>query len=390
MDEQGCLRFNPIAALPDALTGGWLPGDERFDLITARRPLVEAIVARLVASSPGVSVRRSAAVTELLADHEGRVPHVRGVRTSTDGEITADVVVDAAGRRSPLGDLLVAAGCRRPAEEIDDVGYVYYSRDFHNRDGSLPPLVAPLSQFYGSYNIATLPADQGRWSVVLVASSADRAMRRAADVDVWERMIDAHPAARHWAAADERSDVVTFRRIEDRRRCLVVDGAPVATGVLSVGDAWACTNPSVGRGVAIGAMHAVALRDHLREPADPTSMTFDWSARTAEVVEPYWVDTHAFDTHRLRQIEAAIDGRSYDTDDPAWLLGRALAASAAVDPTMLRHLLDVTTVLSRGREVLARPGVAARAIELAPTAVALPSPDRDQLVELLGATSVAA
>jgi hypothetical protein len=32
----------------------------------------------------------------------------------------------------------------------------------------------------------------------------------------------------------------------DRLRSYVVDGAPVVTGMVSVGDAWACTNPSLG------------------------------------------------------------------------------------------------------------------------------------------------
>ena len=40
-------------------------------------------------------------------------------------------------------------------------------------------------------------------------------------------------------------------KIEDRVRNYIVDGVPVVTGVIAVGDAWACTNPSVGRGATI-------------------------------------------------------------------------------------------------------------------------------------------
>ena len=61
---------------------------------------------------------------------------------------------------------------------------------------------------------------------------------------------------------------MTMAKIEDRIRSLVVDGRPVATGVLTVGDSWACTNPSVGRGISIGMLHAVALRDTLHARAD--------------------------------------------------------------------------------------------------------------------------
>ena len=34
--------------------------------------------------------------------------------------------------------------------------------------------------------------------------------------------------------------------------------------MLSVGDAWACTNPTLGRGITLGLLHAVLLRDVLR------------------------------------------------------------------------------------------------------------------------------
>jgi 2-polyprenyl-6-methoxyphenol hydroxylase-like FAD-dependent oxidoreductase len=385
MDAGGCVRFNPLAALPSAVSGGRRPGDERFDVLTGRRPVVEAIVARLVAATPGIEVRRGAAVTELLVDHEAPVPRVRGVRTPA-GEVFADVVVDAAGRRSPVADLLVAAGCRRPIEQVDDVGYVYYARDFRNDDGSVPPLNAPVQQVYESFSVITVPADRGWWSVVLVAGSTDRAMRRASGVAAWDRVLAALPAARPWADADHASDVAVIRRIEDRRRQHLVDGTPAATGLFAIGDAWACTNPSVGRGMSIGAMHAVALRDHLRESAGDADVTsaLRWAARTAATVERYWTDTHNFDEHRLHEIQAQIDGRPYETDDRGWHLAQALAGAASVDPTMLRHYLDVAAVLDRGVEVLSRPGVAERAIELAPQARTLPGPSRQDLVELLG------
>ena len=101
---------------------------------------------------------------------------------------------------------------------------------------------------------------------------------------------------------------------------------------------------------------------------------------------PWWRDTHAGDVHRLRQMQAEAGGERYDSDDPAWRMGRALGAAAGQDPQMLRHLLDVTGVLARGVDVLARPGVAARAQELAHTAQPLPGPSRAELEDLVGAT----
>ncbi|MGY1671793.1 hypothetical protein [Geodermatophilus sp. SYSU D00710] len=43
------------------------------------------------------------------------------------------------------------------------------------------------------------------------------------------------------------------------------------TGFAAVGDAWACTNPSAGRGLSVGLLHAALLRsvvaEHLHRPA---------------------------------------------------------------------------------------------------------------------------
>ena len=63
-------------------------------------------------------------------------------------------------------------------------------------------------------------------------------------------------------------------KIEDRQRTFVIDGVPVATGVIPLADAWACTNPSLGRGISMGMLHAAALRSMLREvPLDDPAGT---------------------------------------------------------------------------------------------------------------------
>ena len=44
MADAGGLRMNPLHGIPDEITGGRRPGDERFDLVTARRPVAESVV----------------------------------------------------------------------------------------------------------------------------------------------------------------------------------------------------------------------------------------------------------------------------------------------------------------------------------------------------------
>ncbi len=40
-----------------------------------------------------------------------------------------------------------------------------------------------------------------------------------------------------------------------------------------------------------------------------------------------------------------IDGRPYETDDPGWLLGKALEHSIMHDPDLLRGFLGIVSLL---------------------------------------------
>jgi len=55
------------------------------------------------------------------------VPHVTGVTVGGTTVVHADLVVDATGRRSPVSGMLTAVGARRPDEEKEDCGFVYYA-----------------------------------------------------------------------------------------------------------------------------------------------------------------------------------------------------------------------------------------------------------------------
>lgn len=75
--------------------------------------------------------------------------------------------------------------------------------------------------------------------------------------------------------------------ILDRYHRYVVDGRPIVTGVAAVGDSWACTNPSAGRGITVGLIHAQALRNVVRSTlGDPEGLARAWDAATETEVAP--------------------------------------------------------------------------------------------------------
>jgi flavin-dependent dehydrogenase len=368
LDAAGAIRHNVMALVPAQLSGGFQDGDEQFEALTARRPVMEAALAQVAASMPNVEVRRGVAVEAVVtgAAAEGGVPHVVGVRTASGEELRADLVVDALGRRSPLASWLEAVGARPPVEEREDCGFVYYGRYFRSSDGNVPAMIAPLLQDYGSVSILTLPADNGTWGVGLIVSARDKAARALKDTDVWHRALAAFPLAAHWAEGQPLdSGVAAMAAIEDLHRDYCPDGSPVATGVVSVGDSWACTNPSLGRGATIGFMHAIALRDAMREGEldAPEKFARSFADATASSAEPWYRATLTYDRGRLAEVDAEVEGRPH-APDPMWDFTRALTSAAGKDGEMLRARLRIAGLLQGTDEVVATPGLFERVIEL--------------------------
>jgi 2-polyprenyl-6-methoxyphenol hydroxylase-like FAD-dependent oxidoreductase len=382
----GGLRVNMLASLPETRRGPLRDGDERFETVTARRPVLEAAVAAVAGRTPGVTIRRGVAATGLLADPlpGTQTPHVQGVLTAGGRTVRADLVVDCGGRRSALGSWLEAVGARRPAEEREDCGFVYYARHFRTTTGELPAARANVLQHYNSVSLLTLPADNGTWSVVFTTSSRDPALRALRDPSRWNAALARYPLVAAWGEGQPITGVDAIAGIEDRHRRLVVDDRPVATGVVAVGDAWACTNPSLGRGAAIGLLHASCLRDILRDvdPGDPEKLARRFDEATTTVVEPLYRMTVGFDRHRLAEIAADVDGTPYVTDDPRWLVGKATFAASLTDPDITRAYLSLASLLVTPDELFATPGLVDRVLQLGAGApnYPLPGPSRQELL----------
>ncbi|MHB1855651.1 MAG: NAD(P)/FAD-dependent oxidoreductase [Acidimicrobiales bacterium] len=392
LDGDGALRFNPVTDAPEALTSGPRDGDERYEMLSGRRAVVERSVASVAERTPGLRLRRGVAVVGLTTGSEAisGIPHVTGVRTTDGEELRVDLVIDCSGRRSGLPSWLEAVGARRPEEQLEDSGFIYLGRHFHSRDGKMPVALGGALQPYGSISVLTLPADNGTWSVTLIARSGDRALLGLKDLDRWERVVGSLPTAAHWLQGDPLEDrIVTMAKIEDRHRDLSPGGVPVATGVLAVADAWACTNPSVGRGASIGMIHAQALRDTIRQfgPDRPGELSGAFAAVTAATVEPWYQATLSFDRRRLAEMSAMAEGVTYDPGDPAYEMTKALMAAGMKDPDAFRALMDIIGVIELPETIMARPGLFEKVIEHGADWRSDPvlGPNRDELVAMASA-----
>jgi pimeloyl-ACP methyl ester carboxylesterase/2-polyprenyl-6-methoxyphenol hydroxylase-like FAD-dependent oxidoreductase len=386
LEGRGGNRVNVVHEMPAELTGGVRPGDDRFETVTARRPVLEAVVTAVAADTPGVTIRRGQSVTGLLTG-PGRLPHlphVTGVIVEDGTALRADLVVDAMGRRSTVASLLENAGGRRPIEEREDSGFVYYTRHFRSRDGSRPEAQAQLLQHFHGFSVLTLPADGDTWGVGFVTSSRDHALRGLRDAAVWSQAMELVPSARDWCAGEAITDVQVIAGIEDRYRRYVVDDDPVATGLVAVGDAWACTNPSLGRGASIGLLHAVALRDLLRQVSPDESEAFvrSFDEVTEATVTPWYRATLAFDRHRLAEIDGDVDGLPYRAPDPAWAMTKAVYSASLRDPDVLRAHASIASLLAMPQEALSEDGLLEKVISWGANTPRYPAsaPRHDDLV----------
>lgn len=388
IEDVGGLSVNPIKDIPEAMTGGWRDDDDRFEAITGRRPVVEATVARCAAETDGVTIERGVTVAKLLtapSPHPDKPIRVTGVETDDGRRLNGDLVVDATGRNSALPRLLAAVGAPPPTEESDDSGFVYYGRAYRSADGSLPASIGGGLQAYDSISTLTLAADNGTWQIAFVASGQDRAMRKVRDEDRFNEVWRSYPLVAHWVDGEPLCDIEMMANLQDRIRHFVVDGAPVATGIAAIGDSWACTNPSVGRGVSMALLHALELRDHLRvEPLDdPVAWSLGWHKRTAATVERYYRETVRSDRHRLGQIEAEIQGGTYSSDDPSFAFMQALPAAIDQDPEILRAYLDTFMMHRLVDDVMADADLVERTLKFGADAQKAPGPSRPELERLL-------
>ncbi|MEU4562765.1 FAD-dependent oxidoreductase [Actinoplanes sp. NPDC023936] len=387
----GARQVNLIGMLPVERRGPIRPGDERFDTVTARRPVLEAVLSA-AAETAGVTIRRGVTVTGLTTGGRTRVPRVTGVLTVTGTAIAADLVVDCGGRRSASSAWLRAAGARAPVEERSESGFVYHCRHFRSVSGDSgtaeePPALTNLLHHYDSLSAITLPGDNGTWSVVLATASRDKELRGLREPSRWHAAAARYPLLAGWTDGEPISGVDVMAGIEDRCRRLVADGDPVATGLVAVGDSWACTNPSVGRGASMAMIQAVLLRDLMREtdPADHDKFARRFDEASTRVVEPLYRATVWTDQHRLAEMAADAAGTTYQTGDPRWAMSKALFAAGLADPDLARGYASIAAFIATPDEVFGRPGVVDRVVALGMGAprYPLPGPTRAELLAAL-------
>jgi 2-polyprenyl-6-methoxyphenol hydroxylase-like FAD-dependent oxidoreductase len=386
----GAGKFDLIHPLPTFFADrSPRPIDEKLWTYTARRPVAEWVFSKAAQDERRVTIRRGVRVADLLSGPSAipGTPHVAGVRTTSGEVLRADLVIDASGRQSRGCEWLVALGARPPYEAQADSGFAYYTRYF---SGNEPERRGPTLTPIGSISLLTLPGDNGTWSVTIFTASGDQPLKTLRQEETWTNVVRACPLHGHWLDGQPITSVLAMSGVVDRYRRFVVDESPVATGFVAVADAWACTNPSAGRGLTVGFLHAVRLRDVLRDgSSNPRAVVEAFDARTEAEITPWYDAQIAADRARFAEMEALRDGREPPQPiDPLARAIRSFLSVFATDPDLFRAGFEYIGTITPVQDILKRPAVAEglqaarEAMKHAPP-VRIPGPDRTRLLELV-------
>ncbi|WP_406455102.1 FAD-dependent monooxygenase [Streptomyces sp. NBC_01622] len=365
--------------------GGRRPEDDRYETVAVRRPVLEAALLAEAEQTPGVTVRRGVRVTGLLTGDARTAgsPQVTGVLTQDGESLTADLVVDAGGRNSPVAELLARIGAA-PDEQRAETGFRYYTRFFRSADGTPGPQPPWPLCHHDSVSVLSAPGDNGTWSVTLVTSGRDQELRALTDTGAWQRALKLYPWFAPLGEAEPLTDVLAMGGTESRRLRAGVDGRPPVAGIVPVGDAWATVNPQFGTGMTMGFRHAALLRDAVRAVGldDPADLAMRFDRVTETFLAPVWDNFALWDRHRLAEIDAEIRGGTYTSADEAWNLQVAVEAVRWMDPDVLRGLAEVACLLATPEEALLKSGLVEKVLALAPGTprYAEPGPTRRALL----------
>ena len=183
----------------------------------------------------------------------------------------------------------------QPVEEQSEAGIIYLSRFYRLRDGRELPVLTERGAGgdLGYMGFAGFYGDNGTFSITFGVPTVDRELMALRDVDAWEAAVRTLTPLEPWTEdglADPITDVEAMARLTNRIRRFVVDGEPVATGLVVIGDAAVTTNPWYGKGCAQAGIAAealsAALREHGRDGVG-VALAMDEAMRTE--LEPHYV-----------------------------------------------------------------------------------------------------
>lgn len=278
---------------------GWLPHyPSPLRTYVCSRELWDWLVGQRVRALPNVRVITGAEVCDLLTTPDKqRVigvrlrPHGAGSQSDLPETLTADFVVDAAGRASHLPDWLTALGYERPQTTTVNSLLGYATRVYEPSPDFKADWKAVLIGTVPTSNPRAgvlMPIENGRWMVTLAGIGGAYPPTDEAGFIEFTAQLAAPLIYNAIKQARPVTPIYGYRRTENQwRHYEKLRRWP--QGVVAMGDAVCGFNPFYGQGMTVSAMTAEALHQFLQQTPDPATKAFTFQKQVARVVRMPWL-----------------------------------------------------------------------------------------------------
>jgi 2-polyprenyl-6-methoxyphenol hydroxylase-like FAD-dependent oxidoreductase len=311
----GALEAPIQSQMPPSLTDkGVRPDDERLTMLMTRRSTLDWTLRRAIAIEDRIQGLWGTQATGLITDG-GQIHHINGVQTD-QGDVSADLVIDASGYRTRIGHWLADIGASQPDVQRADCGIAYFSRHYRVRLEARAPgppttrMLLALDEFI----VGIWGCDSGAMQIAIGPLAQDHRFKTVRDPEIFTSVLRTIPAFRAWLDVLEPiSNVFAMGSVQNTLRRLVVDGLPVATGLHAVGDSVCTTNPTLGRGLPLALSGAIHLRDLIEALGHQwTEQAIEYDTRIGDDTAPFYKDQVLIDSDRL----AILRHRIFDAPAP--------------------------------------------------------------------------
>ena len=391
MREAGVREAVLADELPPELEGYEAePGDDALVVLNARRSVFEWVLRRAVEASADIDLRAGVAVAGLDVRVNGST-RVHGVHTDA-GTVAADVVVDAAGKRSVLRRSAIGGVAPPPARDVP-CGISYLSRFYRLRGAEPVRLNRGYTHgaSYDRYSCLVFPADSGHFSITFGVLPEDREMRALLDPAAFDAAAASIPAIAPWVDPEVAVPTGPGALMASLHTVLRPATAAEPLGLHAIGDALCVTNPAHTRGTTLALIGAQRLAEVITEHAGQVGdQAGAMAAFCDEELAPWVEDSVAQDAVRLARWRPDEEPAPAGSSTPVTAGEAYLAAQR--DPAVWRAFTRLQNTLALPHEVLADPSVVAavRSVQGSGWRPApQPAPSREELVELARAARAA-
>lgn len=344
----------------------WSDEDDEYTGLWTRRPAFELALRRVAERQGSVTFACPASVAGITTDQpNGAPPRVTGLVLDDGTRIDADLVIDGAGRRTPIPKWLGELGVDVPYD-VQDCPAAYYSRYYRLRpdSGHSPFELLTLRRQLDQVTLLSFTGDHDTFGLAAFASPDHDGLKVLRQDWAWDAFMGSVPRFDAWAHPDIATPLTGVDFMGGHQNILrhyVVDGRPLVHGMLAVGDSLCTTNPMYGWGASMALTYAFAAVEAAEaHPEDPESMALAYHDVVAEEAGTVYGESAVMD-----RIQAFRWAGKEPPEEPATIdrqeLLQAVVAGATFHPALGRAQLRRMHLLPGWNDVLDDPEVVEQA-----------------------------